>query len=521
MINDYFTKQEVYDILGESQEIIGSDVVTYRIVKLVNTKNLTVTDTYSVTVKHRVLVRGSDWKLGGNFQKSGFSNYPMLLSVDSGIIAVSDKDVKINIKKIFPKTINANVEQSSNLSTGSSDSQSNQTTSGSSSSNINTFGVDVSFGFFGELPVGSVGFQYSHGWEDSHSQSTTVGLARATDVQATSGNEMSVKDWSAYASVRNLDQTSADFIGEYIQWNWGQTYPWNIFDYNETVSNSNILLPEDVVARLLYYGASDTKSTERNILLPPSDLSLFGLDFTMAAEWHITFPRNLTSIETLKFQHEVKVVHGSHNKTEPSGGGQGDLNTSLTSGYTNRMLQTNPMAISEYALIPLLEGQRSGTGIGFQSNLFDIPPVSAATAFKIRSRGNDLLVTGQGFEPVMSAAFPQGYAGSGATLNIGFKVVDVSSRYALILKHWIGYESGNIVLVCNVNGNKTVINVADQEGQGSLNNLSQLELRNYDLKSPNFHDYLVLGWNEIAIQIKPLDSAVASVYVISALSVEA
>jgi len=520
-MNDYFTKQEVYDILDESQNNIGTDVVTYRILKLVETKNLTVSNTYSVVVKHRIQVRGSDWQLGGGYQTSGFNNYPMMVSVNSGIKGISDTSAKISLKKIFPKTINASVEQSTNQSTGSSNSQMNQNTTGSSSSNINTFGVDVSFGFFGELPVGSIGFQYSHGWENSRSQSATVGQASSTDMQATSGNQMSVKDWSAYASIQNLDQSSQNFLGEYIQWNWGQTYPWNIFDYNETVSGSNILMPDDVVARLLYYGASDTAATEQNILLPPSDLSLFGLDFTMAAEWHITFPDLLTSIETVQFQHDVTVINGSHSMTVPASGGQAALITSLTSGYLNTMTQKAAMDIGEFALVPLLEGQRSGMGIGFQSNLFDIPPTSAATEFKIRSRGNDLLVTGQGFGSVMSAEFQKGYSGTGATLNIGFKVVDVSSRYALILKHWIGSGSGNVVLVCSINGNQTVINVADQEGQGSANNLSQLELRNYDLKSPNFHDYLVLGWNEITIQISPSNPAVASAYIISALSLEA
>ncbi|MBV8390836.1 MAG: hypothetical protein JO080_13620 [Mucilaginibacter sp.] len=521
-MNDYFTKQEVYDILDESQNKIGTDVVTYRILKLIETKNLTVSDTYSVTVKHRIFVRGSDWQLGGNYQTNGFNNYPMMISLNSGITAISDSAAKIHLKKIFPKTINANVEQSSNQSTGSSSSQMNQNTSGSSSSNVNTFGVDVSFGFFGELPVGSVGFQYSHGWENSRSQSSTTGQSSGTDSQATSGNEMSVKDWSAYASVKNLDQTSQTFFGDYIQWNWGQTYPWNIFDYNETASGSNILLPEDVAARLLYYLAPDKEDPNgQNILLPPSDLSLFGLDFTMAAEWHITFPDKLTSIETVQFQHDVTVIRGSHAMSVPGGGGQASLITSLTSGYVNTMKQNTAMDIGEFALVPLLEGQRSGMGVGFQSNLFDIAPTSAATVFKIRSRGNDLLVTGQGFSSVMSAEFQKGYSGAGATLNIGFKVVDVTSRYALILKHWIGPGSGNIALVCNINGNQTMINVADLEGQGSANNLSQLELRNYDLKSPNFHDYLVLGWNEITIQISPVNPSVASEYIISALSLEA
>jgi len=521
MINDYFIKEEVYDILDNAQNKIGVDVVTYKIFKLVDTKNLTVSNTYSVTVKHRLQVGGSGWKPGGNYQTAGFNNYPILINVQSGITEVSNSGTQIILKKIFPKTINANVEQSTNLSTGSSSSQTNQTTSGSSSSNVNTFGVDLSLGFFDELPMGSFGVSYSHSWENSHSHSNTVGMANDTNRQATSGNEMSVKDWSAYSYIQNLDQTSNDFTGEYIQWNWGQTYPWNIFDYNEVGSGSNILLPEDVAARLLYYGPSDSGGTNnQNILLPPSDLSLFGLDFTMAAEWLVTFPESLTAFEALSFQHNITVVQATHLMTPPSGNGQATLVTSLTAGYNNTMAQTTPMDLGQYALLPLLEGDRKGLGISFQKNLFDIPPVNAATNFKIRTRGNDLLVTGQGFGSVMSAAFQAGYTGTGATLNIGFKVADVTTQYALILKHWIGAGSGNVVLTCNVNGNQTVINVVDQEGQGSLNNINQLDLRNYDLRSANFHDYLVPGWNVVTITITPLNPAVAAEYIISALSLE-
>lgn len=521
MINDFFTKEETYPILDFSQSKIGTNVVTYKVLKLLDTKNLMDSNTYSVSVKHRILVSGSSWQPGGSYQAQGFQNYPIMMTVQSGIKNAGNSNPEITLKRIFPKTINASVEQSSNNSTGTSNSQTKQNSSGSSLSNINTFGIDLSMGFFGEAPVGSVGFSYSHSQERTSSHSASMGSESAKNAQATSGNEMSVKDWAAYSSIQNLNQTSQDFMGEYIQWDWGQAYPWNIFEYSETGSGSDILLPEDVVSRLLYYGTSDitTGPASKNILLPPSDLSLFGLDFTMAAEWQVTFPDPLTALETLQFEHRVNVIHGSHFMQVPAGGGQATLTATLGTGYLNPMPQPAPMDLGQYALVPLLEGQRDGTGIGFQSNLFDLAPTSAASDFKIRSRGNDLLVTGQGFAPGMSAAFPASYSGTGATLTIAFKVADVRTQYALILKHWIG-AGGNIILTCSINGNTTVINVADPEGQGSLNNINQLELRNFDLKSSNYHDYLVLGWNEIKITIMPSNSALTSEYIISALSVE-
>jgi hypothetical protein len=183
MANNYFTKEEVNSIKDNSGVIIGMDFVTYKIFKLRDTKNLTVTDAYSVTVKHRVLVNGSGWQQGGSYQTTGYSNYPIMLSVQSSIVGVSDSKAEISLKRIFPKTINANVEQSSNQSTGSSNSQTNQTTSGSSSSNVNTFGIDLSGGWFVEGPVFNVGMNYSHSSENSHSQSKSVGNASANNMQ--------------------------------------------------------------------------------------------------------------------------------------------------------------------------------------------------------------------------------------------------------------------------------------------------------------------------------------------------
>ena len=519
MTNDFFTKEEVYDILDNADNKIGVDIIRYTILKVVDTKNLTCSNTYSVTVKHRLLVSGLNWNPNNNYQSTGFNNYPVLVNVQSGITATSQPTSEVVLKRIFPKTINANIEQSTNTSTGSSSTQSNQTSSGSSSSNVNTFGVDLSAGWFVEGPVASVGVNYSHSWEHGTSQSSSLAHSNATNLQAASGNEMSVKDWSAYSSVQNFNNTSTAFVGEYIQWNWGQTYPWNIFDYNETASELNILMPESVVANMLYYGAASASSSQSsNILLPPSDLSLFGLDFTMAAEWLVTFPEKLTNIETLSFQHDISVAHASHSMLPPTGGEQASLVALFGRAYNNVFKQSQPLSLSEYALVPLSNNQT--TGIGFQSNLFDISPNTPLTTFKIRSRGNDLMATGIGFSPVMSAVFPANYSGPVVSLTIAFKVVDINTQYAFVLKHWIGQNSGNIVLSCVINGNQTTINVTDQEGQGLLNNINQLDLRNFNLKSANFHDYLVLGWNEITITVMPQDKMIASEYVLLALSVE-
>lgn len=521
MINNYFTKEESHDIYDNNETKIGVDVITYKIMKISNTKNLTLSNTYSIIVTHRVKIGGSGWKPNIDYQSKGFLNYPILMNVESGIVNVSNSKTDILLKRVFPKTINANVEESSNSSSDKGLTTTNQTSSGSSSSNVNTFGIDLSFGFFGLDPTGSIGLDYSHSWENSHSRSAAMGHANTKNFQATSGNEMSVKDWSAFSSIKTTSELSDNYQGEFIQWNWGQTYPWNIFEYKHKETASMIELPEDVVDRMLYTNCSKIGSEKdpKNILLPPSDLSLFGIDFTMAAEWELTFPDNLVSIESLTFGHNIGVQLASHSK-EPNSEGCDTLSATLLPESLTPINMKEPIDIGEYALVPLLEGQRIGSGIGFQKNLFDISPIQSTSTFKIRSRGNDILVTGNGFNSVMTAKFETNYTGSGSTLNIAFKVADERTQYALILKHWKGSSGGDVVLTCNINNNKTVINVTDNEGQGSSNNIDQLELRNFDLTSINFHDYLVRGWNEVKINILPLDNTDSSEYTISALSVE-
>jgi hypothetical protein len=516
MMNDFFTKVEIYDLLDGTQQKIGVDNVTYQILRVVNTKNLTCSNTYAVTVKHRIMINGINWDLSNNYQSGGFNNYPILLKVESGITAISQTGVSVNLNRVFPKTINASVEQSSNISTGDSKSKSNQISTGSNLSNINTFGVDISAGWFVTGPVASVGVNYSHSWENGTSKMSSVSQSNESNRQTSSGNEMSVKDWSAYSVVKNFSDTSTQYLGESIQWNWGQTYPWNIFDYNQIDSGSNILMPASVVADMVYYG-SVSQGKEKNILLPPSDLSLYGLDFTMAAEWQVTFPAGLTSAEQLTFQHEVSITQASHSMTVPPTGA-GSLVASLTPAYKNFFRQNQPLTLSEYALIPLSSNQNAG--ISFQSNLFDISPNGPASAFQIRSRGNNLRVTGSGFSAPMVARFSVNYQGPGAFLTISFKVADINTQYSLVLKHWKGQDSGNIVLSCSVNDNTTTFNIFDNEGQGSSNNTNELDLRNFDLKSANFHDYLVLGWNDIKVTIRPQDTSVSSEYVLLALSVE-
>ncbi len=520
MLAEYFIKEEIYEILDEDENKIGVDIITYKYLKLPNPRNLTTSNTYSVNVKHRIMIQGPGWSRSNNNQEEGFRDYPIMLGVQTGIKEISDDNCKIELKKVFPKTINATVQQTSNQSDGTNKTQINHNSSGSSTSNVNTFGVQISGGVFGVIPTASLGLDYSHSWESGSSRSRTTGYDDSRNHQVVYGDEMSVKDWSAFSSVTNFDgANNNDFTGEVVGWDWGQTYPWNIFSFNEVGSGTDIVLPEDVVSRLLYFGETDD-GTNKNILQPPSELSVFGLDFTMVAEWEVTFPESITSVEKIGFKHTVLVLHGSHLKTESSPTEKARLTASLSQGKENEFEQDSAVDLGKYALVPILIEELSGGAIGFKSHLFDIVPRDGKL-FKILSKRNNLLVTGSGFKDVMSANFESGYAGSGAKLNVSFKVADLKTEYALVFHHWIGPDSGNVVLTCLVNNDwKTTINVDDIEGDGGSNNIDQIDLRNFNLKSVNFHDYLVIGMNTVEITIMPADSTVASEYIISALGIE-
>ena len=55
----------------------------------------------------------------------------------------------------------------------------NENTSGSSHTNVNTFGVAITGGFFGEMPMGSLTLDYSHCWEHSTYDSAMAGAPPA------------------------------------------------------------------------------------------------------------------------------------------------------------------------------------------------------------------------------------------------------------------------------------------------------------------------------------------------------
>ncbi|AJD51615.1 hypothetical protein SAMN02744133_12024 [Thalassospira xiamenensis M-5 = DSM 17429] len=508
-LQDFFTKEFKETLSDPTNGFFGEAIITYEFTKNRNVQNLSQSNSYNVKTKVRVLSPGIGVNMNSG-NPDGFADYPVYLQADTSL-RCTVPNVTATLKRMFPRTLNSSVETNSNTSDGSTKTRSNEHTNGSSSSNINTFGVQAGLGFFGDMATGNVEVDYSHSWESGHSKSNTSGTGYDSSQQAASGTEMSIKDWSSYGAAKNLsNDVGNNTIGETSEWVWAQSYPWDVIQFHQ-LNGTSVQLPTYVLNRLQIIEQED--GTPTPILQPPSHLSLFGIDFTMMAEWEVTFPGNLTSIETLDIHHNFSLLTATH-----TSGTDAPTVTLNTDTLCSQSIDETNIDLGQYALAPLKAGSGNGAGIGFRNNLFDVQP-SATQTFKIVSQANNILVTGSGFEEVMTTSFSN--TAKNATFTIIFKTADLLSDFRLLLRHWIAPGSSACKLSCLINDIWTEEVIVDQsEGRGAQNNMSSIELRNLDLSSVNYHDYLVVGTNKIVITVTPETPTNASnQYTLSALAI--
>ena len=431
-------------------------------------------------------------------------------------ITVTSSAGKPELAKYTPKTINAAVTTSISNDSGSSSSTgvTRQHTSGSSTSQSNTYGGSLSLGFLGDALTGGVTADHSHttGSERSVTDLTGRDSNTSSSSNSSSGETMSVKDWACYSSVDSNDSSPT--------WVWGQEYPWNVIQYNNGDSQGNVILPKFVESLLYYTDAQGTRQA-----LPPSQLSLFGVDFTMKAVW-IVEPR-LTTIT-----HTMQYCTATHGTTQAAA-----INHPLSFTYTT----PNPIDLCLYGLDPILES--NSAIIGFIPSQFNILPVAATAqakpkCFKIMSTSNNLIINDitqypvltsgvAGFTPsstALTAAFTQSC--TSLTIAVQFKIIDTENDYTLFIKHWTTSKLGvTLSLVINPDPNKPedpiIKHVDAQEAEGGENNLLAISLRNQTYGSVDYHDYLQLGLNTIQITMTPTSGSPDSCgYQIRAISIE-
>ncbi len=479
---------------------IGTSIIRYEIRRYRDIRNLGDNLAYQVLCTHRVIIPNQTSYVPGSINTTAFNSYPAVIANNITIANAVTGAPAPGLINYSPRTLNSAIVTSTNQSGGSSNAASQQHTSGSSTSQSNSFGASASIGFFGELLTGGLSVDYQHGWGSEKSESNTAGSEIARNKERSSGESMSVKDWGCYSYTDVKDQTPT--------WVWGQEYPWDVIQFRNSTSGSQITLPEFVQAAL-YDGIQ---------VYPPSQLSLFGVDFTMKSLWIVEPPATaLTQTETVSLTHTTNYYTASHSVL--NGKLQASINSAKTISYTSPAID-----LSTYALDPILTGNSGNDAvIGFAANKLIIQPAPEAN-FKAISSANNLQVTGTGFQftgsgigSTMSASFTGGAA---ATLKIQFKIVDDKNDYTLFLKHWNGVPAGcTLSIVINGDTQNPIVKHVDAlEAQGGDNNMTSISLRNHDFASIDYHDYLNYGLNTIAITITPNDPS-NSVYVLKAIAI--
>lgn len=467
----------------------GSTYTTYEVVQVTDVRNLTAVRTYVVTCTHRVVIPNTTVFDLTPSSDNMFSEYPALLSSQFEVEGASDYAARL--LTYAPRTLNTTVMATVNESEGANESFTRQHTSGSSTSQTNTYGASMSLGFSGEDPTGSVGAEFSESETTEHSSSDMSGSDKGSNSESGASDSMSIKDWGSYAylDATNLVPT----------WLWGQEYPWDVIQYRYCEKDNNVTLPEFVLCRL-FDNVKEPKQA-----FPPSQLSLFGIDFTMKAAWQVALPAELSK-QSLVLKHRLAYISASHG---------------LEGGKTVVTMNPAPVPFTlappplDLTLLGLDPAQLPGPVIGFIPSKFIVAP-EAGGPFKIISDTNAMQVSGTGFDSVMTTSFK----GGSASLLVQFKIIDATVAYGLFLKHWKTTENGcSLSMVFNGDtANPVVRHVDSMESEGGDENLTSVTLRHTDYSAADYHDYLVMGLNTVEITITPDDPAEAAGYLLKAIA---
>jgi len=463
-----------------------------------------------------------------NSNQSVYSDYPVL--INNSIKIISSGIIEANLLEYSPKTVNTQVQKtaSQDLSTGSTASNSRSTSSGSSVSETNSFGVSVSTSSNLSLMDAGVSSTVTanaeHSQTFSHEHSITSGseLSHNKNQSLSESASMNIKDWGAFSYVK---QGSIPMTG----WIFGQEYPWDAIRCRKTNGRSidteeqvGLIIPKNMLVNL-YDGEA---------LLPPSELSMFGINFVSKSLYLITLNNES---DLINIDYSTLLYNATHK-----------LNGKNVEVYIDKQPTSifidDPITIN----LPIMALDTLGLPgkqaiVGFIPSKFIVPPSpmesGKVSAFKINSASNTLYIkdttdyssvkdNGAGFsdsETRLIANLSEQCTSLSFTLY--FKVVDTSNYYNLYLKHWKKTGSKGIKLTFTINedsDNKIVKYVDSEEAEGAEKNLLIIALRDYNYASIDYHDYLQLGLNSIEVKIEPIDGEYSENcgYQVRAISIE-
>jgi hypothetical protein len=454
---------------------LGSQVVVeYEVRRFDDVRNLTYRRGYLITCKQRASFPGIDVS---KMTASSYPDYPIMLATSTAMSSTNADDT-IEIVEYTPRTVNAAITSVNNSGTSKNVSTSREHSSGSSFTQSNTYSAEASLNFFGDTLGGGLGASASTTDAYTTEQSSSAGSAQGTGTETGSSNSMSMMDWSSYASP--------DFLRKTVNWTWSQEFPVNAIDY-QNISTGGL------------DGSAVGNLRDGSVLMPPSRLSLFGIDFVSISKW-LYFPDPDAPFEAGPiFKSTWTLTSGSHSLESSD-----SLIFSTNAGKVEQLATTGALDFRALALDPILcEGPENGAVIGFV-NAEPRAMANGGSCLVATAGANTLYAFTAGFTaPADSDAVLTANLSASATaqLTLRFKIADALNSYALFLKHWKDADAP-VLLSISVNGNAPILRHVDSRENGSgSDNVTTIMLRNRDYSSNDFVDYLQLGLNEIVIQV--------------------
>ncbi|MCR9255378.1 MAG: hypothetical protein NXI16_04705 [Alphaproteobacteria bacterium] len=505
---------------------IGRLVTEVEAAAVYDTRNNKTVLRYNVTCRHRFVLPSQSTGTLNEDAPDQYSDYPVLVTTtlrpswsdppddnggddgdDSVAGGTADSTPSIDSIQLLdyqPRTMNTVVSTDTNNAgeDSSSSTNSRQSSLGSSYSQTNSHSSSLSLSKMPSLDFGhdrsstkGVDAGLQSGRSDSSGDDSSLGLT----------GSMSFKEWGAYSSVDPNNQAPS--------WAFGQEYPWNVFDYRYVDTSegpdTTITLPQFMIDRMYY----------DKVVLPPSDLSLFGVDFTTIARWIVTPPETSVEGETLYFGATLAEYLGTHGLDD------GTFSVSF-SGQNIDDPASFGVNLPLLALEPIVgEGAEAGAMIGFALDKFACGP-STSDGFRIHSGLNNLIVTGKGFEhPQIGSDKRYGLQadladGKEASFKVYFKVIETEAELVLFARCW-RVEGPGVHLKFDINGILSFYQYVDSGvAEAGSDNVLTITLRQKDFSSYEFFDYLKIGLNEIDVTVTCSDNkAKSSKFVLHSIAI--
>lgn len=473
MISDLHTLEQQFPLSGSGGYLDLKVTVTKRIA----TVNLGSQPSYIIRTVAKISLYNTQPFLLAPNSITSYANYPALLQLVNSLQCLAQPEAaNFQLLSWTPKTVNSSVTTSASQAQSSNVTNSAQQTVGSSTAETNSFGVNVQGGFMMDAPMFTVGLNYDYAYTKSHSLENTTGGSRGRETQADTSNSFSVKDWGIYAQMNQVKNQ--------VTWLCCQEYPWNVLQYRSTGSTGVNISPA-IAARML----------DGSCLLPPSQLSLFGTDFTFCAMWKFTPSETNVDVTAnlLSIGAAINYVLATH------------VLTGTAAPYGVRVTMQQPVASSNalnltwgqlegLALDPLVRG-RNDASINFEKLPASRYPASGPLT--VSAPTNTLFCSAAGFAAGMVANI----VAATASFTLSFKTAEAIGEVVLYLKHW-KLDATGFVLNLTVNGTPLpALYVDSLEGEGGAANLTTITLRSTDYTSEDFNDYLVVGLNTVAVSI--------------------